>query len=639
MSSKDSNNSNIRREHTTVLPGRTHRGRSARPERPPATAEGLWAGEGFTDLCFRLGQLGEGSNFANEDQSPRGTRHRGGGCHSKRISKRKRVGAQTSSPVLLTRDGGTPTTRLQPPFGRYLFREKSPPVRKPSKNLEEVITPLKRFRRAARLLQILQRVSRSIIRLSRDTHRPELSSLGGLQDDLDGAGALKNSGLVFDPAVFKVKKEGQLSTEVKRILTKYPSERTAEEVHLALVALKNAVQAFGEFPIKMQESLAMVGWYESFDAKRIIIRQGHKAESFYLMLSGTSVVTISSPDPVTSEPNVRTVAFLKRGNSFGELALMHHSTRQATVFCKDTVELLSIGREDFTEIFMHRSEGVEPDFIRYLRTIEELKGWPVHRLPHDKPSVCLFTYFRRGVVICKDSNKSDWIYVVKTGTCRVLKKLKAPKRLFKARADLMNMFELTTPDKQHSAKERYAGSRKESSQSTKHTRLPNIRQHAQTTSPAVFSTPLAQEVSTTYTNEVQVHLSLIEDKIDQLHLEPQECASPSGEKAIFIQVQKLTERDTFGLNPLVFGETEGAPSVTLVSEGAECVLVSKRFFLHHLSEDHKKSLRRTLRPYPSEARLQQKLQEQTDWDEFKCHTMQRLIDKYGQKIPLPHFSV
>ena len=30
---------------------------------------------------------------------------------------------------------------------------------------------------------------------------------------------------------------------------------------------------------------------------------------------------------------------------------------------------------------------------------------------------------RRGVLLCKDSNSTDWIYVIKTGTCRVLKDL------------------------------------------------------------------------------------------------------------------------------------------------------------------------------------------------------------------------
>ncbi|XP_033631800.1 cyclic nucleotide-binding domain-containing protein 2-like [Asterias rubens] len=484
---------------------------------------------------------------------------------------------------------------------------------------------------------------------SRDTHRPaELGSLADFQDELDGNGALRNSGLVFDPTYFKVKKEVQLSTETKRILTQYPSERSAEDMHMVLMALKNAVQAFGEFPIKMQESITRVGWYESFNAKRVIIRQGQTAESFYLILSGTAVVTVSSPDPVTSEPNIQTVAFLKRGNSFGELALMHHANRNATVSCKDSVELLSIDREDFTDIFMHRNEGVEPDFIRYLRTVDELKDWPVHRLPHDDASTCLFTYFRRGVVICKDSNNSDWIYVIKTGTCRVLKKLRAPKRLFKARADLIDVFySVPQIDKYNNrvASPPYDGRRycrtlperklefhKEFRRPSKYTKLPNINQTARTESAVLSETPI-NESPTDMVDKVQDHIDLIQDKLEQTRFEPLECATPSTDKKIFIQVQKLIEKDTFGLKPLVFGQTEGAPSVTLISEGAECVVISKRFFLHHLSEKHRKSLGKTLRPYPSDEKLQEQLQEQTDWDEFKCHMMQRLIDTHGKKSP------
>ena len=30
---------------------------------------------------------------------------------------------------------------------------------------------------------------------------------------------------------------------------------------------------------------------------------------------------------------------------------------------------------------------------------------------------------RRGVLLCKDSNTSEWIYIIKTGSCRVLKDL------------------------------------------------------------------------------------------------------------------------------------------------------------------------------------------------------------------------
>ena len=38
-----------------------------------------------------------------------------------------------------------------------------------------------------------------------------------------------------------------------------------------------------------------------------------------------------------------------------------------------------------------------------------------------------FFLCRRGVVMCRDNNTTDWIYVIKTGSCRVLKTLTAVK--------------------------------------------------------------------------------------------------------------------------------------------------------------------------------------------------------------------
>lgn len=102
---------------------------------------------------------------------------------------------------------------------------------------------------------------------------------------------------------------------------------------------------------------------------------------------------------------------------------MHGGTRSATVTCKTNVELLAVGREDFVDIFMHIEKDKEPSHIEFLRIINEFQDWPIEKLPWNNPKICLFTFFRRGVVMCADSNKSDWIYVIKSGSCRVLKSL------------------------------------------------------------------------------------------------------------------------------------------------------------------------------------------------------------------------
>jgi CRP-like cAMP-binding protein len=51
-----------------------------------------------------------------------------------------------------------------------------------------------------------------------------------------------------------------------------------------------------------------------------------------------------------------------------ELALLHHSRRTATVTSQGTVQLLTIGRQDFFDIFMSGSGPDDiPDHIKYIR--------------------------------------------------------------------------------------------------------------------------------------------------------------------------------------------------------------------------------------------------------------------------------
>lgn len=129
--------------------------------------------------------------------------------------------------------------------------------------------------------------------------------------------------------------------------------------------------------------------------------------------------------PITGEDTVTTVAYLSRGRSFGEMAIMHESTRNATVRCDTRVAVLCIEREDFVDIFMHVDSGQEPEHIVFLRSLQLfVELWPIglEKLPFHNPKICFLTFFRKNYLICANScAQNDWIYVLKQGTCRVLK--------------------------------------------------------------------------------------------------------------------------------------------------------------------------------------------------------------------------
>lgn len=73
---------------------------------------------------------------------------------------------------------------------------------------------------------------------------------------------------------------------------------------------------------------------------------------------------------------------------------MQGSPRSATVICHTDVAMLSIGRDEFVDIFMHVEKGKEPEHILFLKEVELLKNWPINLLPHNNPNICVLTYFR-----------------------------------------------------------------------------------------------------------------------------------------------------------------------------------------------------------------------------------------------------
>lgn len=61
-------------------------------------------------------------------------------------------------------------------------------------------------------------------------------------------------------------------------------------------------------------------------------------------------------------------------------------------------------------------------------------------------------------------------------------------------------------------------------------------------------------------------------------------------KKVYIEIQKIFPKDIFGLVQLIYGPISKSTSVTLVSEGAECILIKKTFFLRYMND----KLHRTL---------------------------------------------
>ena len=74
------------------------------------------------------------------------------------------------------------------------------------------------------------------------------------------------------------------------------------------------------------------------------------------------------------------------------MAFLYNSTRTATVSSLTDMEIISIGREDFFDIFMS-NRGEDPAHIKFLRKLPFVKNWPVDKLL-ENPQNCLFHYYK-----------------------------------------------------------------------------------------------------------------------------------------------------------------------------------------------------------------------------------------------------
>ena len=59
----------------------------------------------------------------------------------------------------------------------------------------------------------------------------------------------------------------------------------------------------------------------SFPPHRVIVRQGHRGENYYIVVKGRVEVSVIDVDPLTREIKPRTVNILTKGQAFG---VEHH---------------------------------------------------------------------------------------------------------------------------------------------------------------------------------------------------------------------------------------------------------------------------------------------------------------------------
>jgi CRP-like cAMP-binding protein len=160
-----------------------------------------------------------------------------------------------------------------------------------------------------------------------------------------------------------------------------------------------------------------------------VVRQGERAEAFYVVRRG--VLQVVEEDPESGE-EVRTLRVLGPGEAFGELGLTEASPRAATVRTVENAEVFQVDKGTFDELLA--SMVKVPAFAPTLQAVGELRKLSCFsHLETDELSELLeyggWVVFPPRETIIEQGEKGDAFYVIRSGQAEVLKDQRVAGRL------------------------------------------------------------------------------------------------------------------------------------------------------------------------------------------------------------------
>ncbi|GMI02425.1 hypothetical protein TrVE_jg2890 [Triparma verrucosa] len=212
----------------------------------------------------------------------------------------------------------------------------------------------------------------------------------------------------------------------KEVLSKSPYLRNKRDCETLLTLVKNVkfFQNLGE--TEQLELCKVMGFMDVAWARQRIMTEGEKGSTFYVILVGSVFVQVK----VAESKNLRTVAHLHPGDSFGEAALINNNPRNATVVSAEPSELLMIEKEDYERVIKSLHVDALKKKVAFINSIPAFANLPVD-IMNDLASRVFFEKVPIHRKIWEQNSKVDpmkYLLIVKQGEVHVLKTFKVPKK-------------------------------------------------------------------------------------------------------------------------------------------------------------------------------------------------------------------
>jgi CRP-like cAMP-binding protein len=165
--------------------------------------------------------------------------------------------------------------------------------------------------------------------------------------------------------------------------------------------------------IELQSRLCRHFKLQQFDRNTFIIRAGETGTTFYVIYKGR--VEVLSPQGDVLHP-------LRRGDYFGEVALLKKAKRNASIRTLTPVEVLVLNKSQFDKFVrtsfqdVHFDEKLLAEFqllglLRQIPIFEQFNGYQRRRVSRQLERVEVL----KGDVICSQGEMSDSFYVIDSG--------------------------------------------------------------------------------------------------------------------------------------------------------------------------------------------------------------------------------
>lgn len=160
--------------------------------------------------------------------------------------------------------------------------------------------------------------------------------------------------------------------------------------------------------------------YETRRRGEFVFHQGDLGTKFYILLEGACTVLIN----VHGHESLA-VEYYSRGDSFGELALLHNRPRSASILCTQNCDFGVLEKEDYNRILAKVHECIINKKADFLQSLPMFTGWTRNSLQK------LSYYFKertlkRKQVLYQAGDQVDKVYFVKAGEMHILQQVKWP---------------------------------------------------------------------------------------------------------------------------------------------------------------------------------------------------------------------